>query len=140
MYKWWTQDDVKWLVENYSILGVKKCAEYLNKTTSAILHKASKLGLRRRGEGRLDRTYIYDGYVYVSTVNDRYALHRRIMENHLGRSLSPNEIVHHINGDKLDNRIENLELTNRVDHQKVIHKDDLEKRRNKNNGRFESYG
>jgi hypothetical protein len=46
-----------------------------------------------------------------------YVLHHRIvMENHLKRLLTKNEVVHHKDGDKKNNSIENLELLTDVDH------------------------
>lgn len=52
-----------------------------------------------------------------ATKNGYVLYHRIIMENYLGRLLTPKEQVHHKNGDKHDNRIENLELTIQGEHQ-----------------------
>ena len=49
------------------------------------------------------------------------AEHRVLMEQHLGRRLSPREVVHHRNGDMLDNRIENLEVLDVAEHNRLHH-------------------
>ncbi len=44
--------------------------------------------------------------------------HRKIMEDHLGRRLGADEIVHHVNEDRADNRLENLRIVDRAWHQR----------------------
>lgn len=52
------------------------------------------------------------GYVRLWISKDQRVLeHRQIMEEHLGRKLGRDEVVHHINGDNADNRLVNLHLT-----------------------------
>lgn len=57
-------------------------------------------------------------YKTIQVNGKQVRLHRFIMEEHIGRTLSSNEIVHHINEDKFDNRLENLEILTRSEHLK----------------------
>lgn len=44
---------------------------------------------------------------------------RLLMEDHLGRELTSDEIVHHIDGDSLNNEIENLQVVSRAEHIRI---------------------
>lgn len=58
-------------------------------------------------------------YKHYKKKGEETLLHRHIMEEHLGRKLSYNEVVHHINGNKRDNRIENLMVMTRAEHSRL---------------------
>ena len=45
--------------------------------------------------------------------------HRKVMQDLLGRKLSVDEVIHHINGDKSDNRVENLQILSRSEHSRI---------------------
>lgn len=115
----WTEQELKWLTDNYEIVGELVCAKTLNRSTTSIRHKASRLGLRRRGTGRRDRIACYDGYEYVSSHNNRYATHRHVMSSLIGRPLTSDEVVHHKDGNTLNNHPDNLELHTRSSHMKL---------------------
>lgn len=68
-----------------------------------------------------NRTLIYvPNHPYPSHSGGKHVLrYRLVMEQYLGRYLSPNEIVHHKNGDCTDDRIENLEVMSQSDHAKL---------------------
>ncbi|MEK2534368.1 HNH endonuclease signature motif containing protein [Tetragenococcus halophilus] len=63
---------------------------------------------------------------YVSTkklsFGRKVRMHRAIVEQSIGRKLSPDEHVHHKNRNKRDNRIENLEVIDKTEHLKIHNK------------------
>jgi HNH endonuclease len=59
------------------------------------------------------------GYWYVNVEGKKIAFHRYVMELHLGRKLTSNEVVHHIDGDPLNNDPDNLALLSRSEHQRL---------------------
>ena len=69
---------------------------------------------RKDGEGNIDsngyKTITRRGHPNQMDTKGRIREHVYIMAEHLGRSLSKDESVHHKNGIRDDNRIENLEL------------------------------
>lgn len=46
-------------------------------------------------------------------------IHRKIMEDHLGRELRPDEEVHHIDGNHKNNHLENLVVLSKSEHAKT---------------------
>jgi len=65
--------------------------------------------------------HMTNGYLMQYVSSRHYRLqHRIVMENFIGRKLSFNEIVHHIDGNKTNNNLENLRLMSRSEHTRLF--------------------
>lgn len=85
-----------------------------------------------------------NGYIYIlnpshpnASIKGYVAEHRFVMEKKIGRYLTREEVVHHINHNKTDNRSENLELLDTQSPHASLHMKEFVKSRNRDDyGKF----
>ncbi len=104
----------------------KSCSrkEYLKNNEHPLKGKLGKSSFNWKGGRRI----IGRGYIHIyqpnhpNNVDSCVREHRLVMEKHLGRYLTKEEVVHHINGIRNDNRLENLMLFKNSGEHSAYHK------------------
>jgi len=83
---------------------------------------------KREKRGAYKRKIIISKYYYIYSPEHPNAIgtkklyiaeHRLVMENHIGRFLTKNEVVHHKDENTLNNSIENLQIMTPSEHVKL---------------------
>ena len=113
-----TPQEDEFIVANAQLLRIDFVAAKLQRRPSEVSTRAKHLGTSfRKPTSGFDR----DGRPVVGHRNGkRIYEHRLVMEEHLGRPLRSDEMVHHINQIKADNRLSNLHIfTSRSAHLKA---------------------
>lgn len=136
----WTPLQLSLLKKHYPHERSIDVAKRIGRTKSAVDHMASRLKIAKDPESMFRikskaksgeaagnfkgyRRKTTKGYIALyrpgeegTDKNGMIMEHRYIMALHIGRSIAPDEAVHHINGIKTDNRIKNLRLMDFGEH------------------------
>lgn len=113
------------------LAGKGLCAYEIGEALGFCTSAISKAGVRNGIviTDKFHKGYItHNGYIMLKIPDHPFAdskgyvrEHRLVVEDHIGRFLRPDEIVHHTKEVKKDNRIERLEITSQAEHTKAHH-------------------
>ena len=116
----------KWTTKELEILARPELTDYQKakllsgRRDAAVRIKRKRMGFTSKPVV-FNRQFDHNGYVMVRRNGGYERRNRVVVEEHIGRSLSSKEVVHHINGRKNDDRIENLYLCATKSEHNAIH-------------------
>ena len=114
-FEWTTEQDA-FLIENYQKMKDEDIATVIGASEGIVFRRREKLGLKKL----LKEPFIQGQYWQRFENGKRIWIHREVASKKLGRELSLDEPVHHVNGDKLDNSPGNLYVCkDKSDHGRV---------------------
>lgn len=117
------KNDTAYWIAQWAHLGSAEIAKRLQLRQSSICQTAKANGIKVYDPYHKGHITTHNGYKMIPMPDHPQAdskgyirEHRWVAEQKLGRLISEDEVVHHINGDKLDNRPENLEVMLAAEH------------------------
>jgi hypothetical protein len=103
------------------IVCCKNCGAEFETTRNEFCSKECVYEYKKKtGSTKRGGFWFENGYKVLNTEDGRgIKEHIKVMQDHIGRELKEDEVVHHINGDRLDNLLENLQLMTRGEHSRL---------------------
>lgn len=109
---------IKGYVFEHHLVMEGSVGRHLDKKSERVVHIDGNHGNNDLSNLKLQKLEL-NSYKEKRVNGVKRSLHRRTMEDFLGRRLGKDEVVHHINGDKQDNSIENLEVMSNSEHARL---------------------